>query len=137
MQNFFKKKEKHTLKTKPKKTKVRTVGTRKKTVTILWILLIGSLAFGIYKNYTAIDQHTVHEKEIIETRIIDTNAIESFTKNFVQDYYTWQNEKDSIEQRAEKINDYLTEDLQALNTDTIRDDIPTSSSVSKDRKSVV
>ena len=60
---------------------------------------------------------------------MDTNAIESFTKNFVKDYYTWQNEKDSIEQRAEKINDYLTEELQALNTDTVRDDIPTSSSV--------
>lgn len=118
------------MKTIPKKTKVRTVGTRKKTVTFLWILLIGSLAFAIYKNFTAIDQHTVHEREIIETRIIDTNAIESFTKNFVKDYYTWLNEKDSIEQRAEKINDYLTENLRALNTDTIRDDIPTSSSVS-------
>src|SRR5690625_393675 len=130
MKNFLQKKEKHTLKTKPKKTKVRTVGTRKKTVTFLWILLIGSVAFGIYKNFTAIDQHTVHEKEIIETSIIDTNGIESFTKNFVKDYYTWQNEKDSIEQRAEKINDYLTEDLQALNTDALRDDIPTSYSVS-------
>src|SRR5690625_2759087 len=130
MKNVFKKKEKQTLETKPKKTKVRTVGTRKKTVTILWIILIGSLVFAIYKNFTAIDQHTVHEREIIETSILDTNAIESFTKNFVQDYYTWQNEKDSIEQRTEKINDYLTENLQALNTDTIRDDIPTSSSVS-------
>jgi len=130
MRNFLKKKEKQTLKTKPKKTKVRTVGTRKKTVTILWILLIGSLAFAIYKNFTAIDQHTVHEREIVESKILDTNAIESFTKNFVKDYYTWQNEKDSIEQRTEKINDYLTEDLQALDTDTIRDDIPTSSSVS-------
>jgi len=130
MKSLFKKKEKQTLETKPKKTKVRTVGTRKKTVTILWIILIGSLVFAIYKNFTAIDQHTVHEREIIETSILDTNAIESFTKNFVQDYYTWQNEKDSIEQRTEKINDYLTENLQALNTDTIRDDIPTSSSVS-------
>src|SRR5690625_782807 len=130
MKGFFKKKEKQTLKTKPKKTKVRTVGTRKKTATILWILLIGSLAFAIYKNFTAIDQHTVHEREIIETKIMDTSAIESFTKNFVKDYYTWQNEKDFIEEREEKINDYLTEDLQALNTDTVRDDIPTSSSVS-------
>ncbi|MEI3614615.1 conjugal transfer protein [Pseudogracilibacillus sp. SO30301A] len=60
---------------------------------------------------------------------MDTNAIESFTKNFVKDYYTWQNEKESIEQRTEKINNYLTEDLQALNIDTVRDDIPTSSSV--------
>ncbi len=61
---------------------------------------------------------------------MDTNAIESFTKNFVKDYYTWQNEKDSIEQRVEKISHYLTEELQALNTDTVRVDIPTSSSVS-------
>src|SRR5690625_623735 len=127
MKSFFKKKETPTLKTKPKKTKLRTVGTRKKTVTILWMILIGSLAFAIYKNFTAIDQHTVHEREIIETSIIDTNAIESFTKSFVKDYYTWQTEKESIEQRVEKINDYLIEDLQALNTDTVRDDIPTRS----------
>src|SRR5699024_11550483 len=130
MKNFFKKKEKQPLEVKPTKLKVRTVGTRKKTMTILWVLLIGSLAFAIYKNFTAIDQHTVHEREIIETKIMDTSAIESFTKNFVTDYYTWQNEKDSIEERAEKINGYMTEDLQALNTDTVRDDIPTSSSVS-------
>lgn len=129
MKSFFKKREKQLLETKPEKTKVRTVGTRKKTVTFLWILLIGSLAFGIYKNFTAIDQHTIQERETIEAKILDTNAIESFTKNFVKDYYTWQNEKDSIEQRAEKISNYLTEDLQALNTDTVRDDIPTSSSV--------
>lgn len=130
MKGIFKKKEKQMLETKPKKTKVRTIGTRKKIVTILWVLLIGSLAFAIYKNFTAIDQHTVHEREIIETKIMDTSAIESFTKNFVKDYYTWQNEKASIEQRTEKINNYLTEDLQALNNDTVRDDIPTSSSVS-------
>ncbi|WP_277680166.1 conjugal transfer protein [Gracilibacillus dipsosauri] len=130
MRRFFKRKEKQTTEAKSRKMKVRTVGTRKKTVTLLWILLIGSLAFGIYKNFTAIDQHTVHEREIIETKIMDTNAIESFTKNFVKDYYTWQNEKDSIEQRVEKISHYLTEELQALNTDTVRVDIPTSSSVS-------
>ncbi|MEN1969628.1 conjugal transfer protein [Lentibacillus sp. N15] len=126
---MFKKKEKQEVE-KGKKLKVRAVGARKKTVIILWILLIGSLAFGIYKNFTAIDQHTVHEKEIIETNIMDTNAIESFTKNFVKYYYTWENKKDSIEQREEKIKDYLTEELQALNMDLIRDDIPTSSSVS-------
>src|SRR5690625_4815352 len=130
MKSFFKKKEKQPLEVKPKKLKVWTVGTRKKTVTVLWVLLIGSLAFGIYKNFTAIDQHTVHEREIIETKIMDMNAIESFTKNFVRDYYTWQNEKDSIEQRVEKVSSYLTENLQALTTDAIRDDIPTSSSVS-------
>ncbi len=129
MKGLFKKQEKQQVKTKPKKIKVKTIGPRKKSVVFLWIVLIGSLAFGIYKNFTAIDQHTVHEREIIETQMIDSSAIESFTKNFVKDYYTWQNKKDSIEQRTEKVNDYLTEDLQALNTDTVRADIPTSSSV--------
>lgn len=129
MRGLFKKQDKQTKETKSKKLKVRAVGARKKSVMILWILLISSLAFGIYKSFTAIDRHTVHERKIIETKIMDTNAIESFTKNFVKDYYTWQNKKESIEQRAEKINGYLTEDLQALNTDTVRDDIPTNSSV--------
>jgi len=130
MKNLFRKGEKQKVEVKSTKTKVKSVGTRKKSVIVLWIVLISSLAFGIYKNFTAIDQHTVHEKEVIETKLMDTNAIESFTKSFVKDYYTWQNKKDSIEQRTEKINDYLTEELQTLNTDTVRADIPTSSSVS-------
>lgn len=130
MKNVFRKKEKEMVETKLSKTRVKSIGTRKKSVTVLWIVLISSLVFGIYKNFTAIDQHTVHEKEVIETRLVDTSAIESFTKNFVKEYYTWQNNKESIEHREEKLSHYLTEELQALNTDTVRADIPTSSSVS-------
>ena len=59
-----------------KKKKVRTVkvGTHKKTVIALWVVLIASVSFGVYKNFTAIDQHTTHEKEIIELRLQDTNG---------------------------------------------------------------
>lgn len=130
MKNIFRKKEKQKVEIKSSKTRAKSVGTRKKSVTVLWIVLISSLVFGIYKNFTAIDQHTVHEKEVIETKLVDTSAIESFTKSFVKDYYTWQNNKESIEQREDKLSHYLTEELQALNTDTVRADIPTSSSVS-------
>src|SRR5690625_4147690 len=130
MKNIFRKSGKQTVETKPSKIKVKSIGMRKKLVTVLWVVLISSLVFAIYKNFTAIDQHTVHEKEVIETKLVDTSAIESFTKNFVKDYYTWQNNKESIEQREKKLSYYLTEELQALNTDTVRADIPTSSSVS-------
>ncbi len=58
------------------------VGTHKKTVIALWVVLIASVSFGVYKNFTAIDQHTTHEKEIIELRLQDTNGIENFVKNF-------------------------------------------------------
>lgn len=85
--------------------------------------------FGVYKNFTAIDKHTIHEKEIIEQKIIDTNGIENFVKNFAKEYYSWENNKESIERRTSKINEYLIKELQELNRDTIRNDIPTSSSV--------
>lgn len=125
----FSKKEKQVKPKKEKKVKVRTVGKRKKSVLFLWILLISSLAFGVYKNFTAIDQHTIHETKVIEATISDTTAIESFTRNFVKDYYTWENESEALEERTEKLTDYLTEELQALNADMVREDIPTSSTV--------
>lgn len=124
---MFKKKEKL-----PKEKKVRTVkvGTHKKSVIALWLVLIASTSFGIYKNFTAIDQHTTHEKEIIELRLNDTNGIENFVKNFAKSYYTWDNSKEAIEKRTASINEYLTKELQDLNVDTVRSDIPTSSTVS-------
>ena len=74
------------------------------------------------KNFTAIDQHTTHEKEIIELRLQDTNGIENFVKNFAKSYYTWNNSKEAIESRTQAISGYLTKELQDLNVDTIRTD---------------
>lgn len=123
---MLRKKEK---KYKEKKITVIRLGTNKKFVIALWIVLIGSIAFGVYKNFTAIDKHTIYEKKIIEQKIIDTNGIENFVKNFAKEYYSWENNKESIEIRTSKINEYITKELQELNRDTVRNDIPTSSSV--------
>ena len=123
---IFKKRNKER---KQKKLPVMKIGTNRKTVIVLWVLLLFSTGFGIYKNFTAIDVHTVHEKEIIEQRVIDTNSIECFVKNFVKLYYTWNNTKESIDVRTVFIGKYMTKELQALNLDTVRTDIPTCSSV--------
>ncbi|HBF0798137.1 TPA: conjugal transfer protein [Clostridioides difficile] len=105
------------------------VGTHKKSVIALWVVLIASVSFGVYKNFTAIDMHTIHETETIQLRLNDTNGIENFVKNFCKSYYTWDNSKEAIEARAQAISNYLTKELQDLNLDTIRTDIPTSSIV--------
>ena len=115
---------------KEKKIPTLKVGTHKKSVIALWAVLIVSVSFGVYKNFTAIDMHTVHEKETVQLRLNDTNGIENFVKNFCKAYYTWDNSKETLEKRTASINGYLTEELQVLNADTIRTDIPTSSSVS-------
>jgi len=112
---------------KKKRPRTLKVGIRRKTTILLWVLLLGSVTFGIYKNFTAIDIHTVHEKEIVEKRIVDTNKVESFVKNFATTYYSWANTQESIDGRTEHLKAYLTEDLQLLNVDVIRKDIPTSS----------
>ena len=105
------------------------VGTHKKSVLLLWAVLLASTSFGVYKNFTAIDTHTVHEKEIIQLRLNDTNGIENFVKNFAKAYYSWDTSKEAIEARTTEISKYLTKELQDLNADTIRTDIPTSATV--------
>ena len=112
-----------------KKVRIMKVGTHKKSVLLLWAVLLASTSFGVYKNFTAIDTHTIHEKEIIQLRLNDTNGIENFVKNFAKAYYSWDTSKEAIEARTTEISKYLTKELQDLNADTIRTDIPTSVTV--------
>ena len=83
----------------------------------------------MYKNFTAIDTHTVHEKEIVEWRVEDTSGVEAFVRNFAKTYYSWSGNKDSVAQRTDALTGYLTEDLQRLTADTVRSDVAVSSSV--------
>jgi len=83
---MFKKKEKTEKAPTNKKVRTMKVGTHKKSVLLLWAVLLASTNFGVYKNFTAIDTHTIHEKEIIQLRLNDTNGIENFVKNFAKAY---------------------------------------------------
>ena len=83
-------KEENQKKQKEKKLKVYKVNTHKKTVIALWVLLAVSFLFAVYKNFTAIDIHTVHETKVIEETILDTHKIENFVENFAEVYYSWE-----------------------------------------------
>lgn len=114
---------------KQKKPRVLCIGTQRTVVIALWALLICAFAFAVYKDFTAVDTHTVHETTTVQEEVTDTNAIESFVTNFAKVYYSWEQSADSIEQRTEKLKYYLTDELQALNADTVRSDVPVSSKV--------
>ena len=116
---------------KEKKLRVYKVNTHKKTVIALWVLLAVSFCFAVYKNFTAIDVHTVYETKVVEERIVDTHKIENFVEDFAKVYYSWEQTAASIDNRNDAIKHYLTAELQALNTDTIRKDIPVSSAVNE------
>ena len=114
---------------KQEKPRVLCIGTRRPVVIALWALLICAFAFAVYKNFTAVDTHTVHETTVVQEEVTDTNAIESFVTNFAKVYYAWEQSADSIEQRTENLKYYLTDELQALNADAVRSDVPVASSV--------
>lgn len=117
---------------KPKKRKmVMRVGIYKKPVIVLWIILICSLVFAVYKNFTAINIKTVEKQKIVELQLIDTQGIASFVQNFAETYYSWDNSKEAIENRKTQLSQYLTDELIALNNDDVRVDIPTSSKLNK------
>ncbi|OTN86796.1 conjugative transposon protein [Enterococcus faecium] len=114
---------------KKKKDRVVSVGKHRKRVLALWFLLICSLIFGIYKNFTAVDQHTTHEKVVVKEKIVNTSGVESFTKDFAKEYFSWRNNKEVIEKRMNTLGQYLTEEGLTLSQDMVRADIPTSSEV--------
>lgn len=114
---------------KEKKPRVLNIGTRRLVVIALWALLICAFAFAVYKNFTAVDTHTAHETMVVQEEVTDTNAIESCVTNFAKVYYSWEQSADSIGQRTENLTYYLTDELQALNADTVRSDVPVSSKV--------
>ena len=114
---------------KQKKPRVLSIGTRRPVVIALWALLICAFAFAVYKDFTAVDTHTVHDTTVVQEEVTDTNAIESFVTNFAKVYYSWEQSADSIERRTENLKYYLTDELQALTADTVRSDVPTASTV--------
>lgn len=127
----LKKKQEQPEQLKEKKLRVYKVNTHKKTVIALWVLLAVSFCFAVYKNFTAIDVHTVHETKVVEEKIVDTHKIENFVEDFAKVYYSWEQTAASLDNRNDAIKHYLTAELQALNTDTIRKDIPVSSIVNE------
>ncbi len=129
MMKFRKNQNKEKQTPKEKKPRVYKVNPRKKVVIALWILLGLSFSFAIFKHFTAIDTHTIHETTIIEKEYVDTHHIENFVEDFAKVYYSWELNDKSIDNRMENLKAYLTEELQALNIDTVRKDIPVSSSV--------
>lgn len=69
------------------------IGKRRKSVLFLWTVLCLSLGFAIYKNFTAIDRQTIHEKVKVEEKLVDTTGIQSYVESFAEDYFTLENQR--------------------------------------------
>ena len=105
------------------------VGPNRKVIYGLWGLLAVSLIFAVYKNFTAIDKETIHEREVVEEKVKDTNRVESFVKQFALVFYTWGYDSASRDERVVQMAEYLTEELARIDNGTINSECPSASEV--------
>ncbi len=89
MMKFRKNQNKEKQIPKEKKPRVYKVNPHKKVVIALWVLLGLSFSFAIFKHFTAIDTHTIHETTIIEKEYVDTVRKDIPVSSSVRGFQIW------------------------------------------------
>lgn len=112
-----------------KKQKVVNLNFRRWPSTLLWIVLIGSIAFGVFNNFTAVDTRTYIERELVELRMVDTNGIESFIFNFAKVYHAWPSDSAERTGRYDRLGEFMPEELHRLNLNMLRSDVVSSANL--------
>ena len=59
---------------------VLKVSPNRNWIRLFWVLLVISIILGIYNNFTSVDTVTVEKETVIEEKLKDTNALESYVK---------------------------------------------------------
>lgn len=108
-----------TIEIEPKPKKVKVVSYGKNTVlrSVIWSIFITGFAFAVYKNFTAVDTHTVHETKIVEQVVQDTSGMTSFLKQFAESYFSWDGSAESLEAQKNNLLRTTTSELAQLNHD--------------------
>lgn len=84
-------------------------GLRRLRIGLLWCVFIAAFAFAIYKNFTAIDRIETVTVERIEEKVVSTQAVEEYAKDFTATYFSWS--ADTISDRTQSLRHYLNDTL--------------------------
>ncbi len=102
------------------KRKRKQIGRHKTVLIILWAVFILAFVWSIYKNFTALDTHTVHETEVVKEVVVDTSGIKSFADNFIEVYYNYDcTSSDNLSNRQENLKKYLSDAVYQLESNLI------------------
>ena len=90
---------------------VLKVSPNRNWIRLFWVLLVISIILGIYNNFTSVDTVTVEKETVVEEKLKDTNALESYVKGFAGVYHAWENTDREISKREKALEKYLPETL--------------------------
>lgn len=121
----FKKEKRPKKQVEKKKNKPTLVFTKRRYRQVIvyggWAILICSLSFAVYKNFTAIDRETVMKETRIEEKVKDTSGVESFVRNFAQEYFSLNTDSDFKNNRGNQLSKYMSDFLISTSDDMLKD----------------
>ena len=112
---------------------VLKVSPNRNWIRLFWVLLVISIILGIYNNFTSVDTVTVEKETVIEEKLKDTNALESYVKGFAGVYHAWENTDREISNRC--FTPYVTS--YSVSVRSFTDQISTDSTSAAVGQSVV
>lgn len=89
---------------------------RRGLIKVCWIVAACSLAFGVYKNFTAIDKVTVKEEKTVVEKIQNYTGLEAFTENFAKIYFAYSPDSARQTERKGLLESYMQPSLVQLNS---------------------
>lgn len=81
-----------------------------------WAVAAASLVFGIYKNFTAADTIIEKETRTVVHEVENYVGLESFTRNFAKEYFTYSTDPEKQSKRKENLKKYMQPSLVDINS---------------------
>lgn len=89
---------------------------RRVLIKACWVVAACSLAFGVYKNFTAIDKVTVKEEKTVVEKIENYTGLEAFVENFAEIYFAYSPDSAQQTERKGLLESYMQPSLVQLNS---------------------
>lgn len=89
---------------------------RRVLVKACWVVAACSLAFGVYKNFTAVDKVTVKEEKTIVEKIENYTGLEAFVENFAEIYFAYSPDSARQTERKGLLESYMQPSLVQMNS---------------------
>ena len=98
------------------KKKTKRIGTRKKSVTILWCLWLIMTGKGMWWNLTAVDTYTVYNETVVESRVRSLSGVENFVERFAREFFTFSRETVALGERTENLTRFMSDEMFRMNS---------------------
>lgn len=89
---------------------------RRVLIKACWVVAACSLAFGVYKNFTAVDKVTVKEEKTVVEKIENYTGLEAFVENFAEIYFAYSPDSAQQTERKGLLESYMQPSLVQLNS---------------------